>query len=50
MDYHWKIEDQMIKAERNQMRYKKSWYWKYIYSIDFIFQFYIFVFTFYFTT
>jgi hypothetical protein len=23
MDYHWEIEDQRMKAERNQMRYKK---------------------------
>jgi hypothetical protein len=23
MDYHWKIEDRRMKAERNQMRYKK---------------------------
>jgi hypothetical protein len=22
MDYHWDIENQRIKAERNQMRYK----------------------------
>jgi hypothetical protein len=26
MDYHWDIEDQRIKAERNQMRYKKQCY------------------------
>jgi hypothetical protein len=26
MDYHWDIEDRRIKAERNQMRYKKQWY------------------------
>jgi hypothetical protein len=26
MDYHLDIEDQRIKAERNQMRYKKQWY------------------------
>jgi hypothetical protein len=26
MDYHWEIEDQRIKAERNQMRYQKQWY------------------------
>jgi hypothetical protein len=25
MDYHWKIEDQRMKEERNQMRYKKQW-------------------------
>jgi hypothetical protein len=26
MDYHWEIEDQRMKAERNQMSYKKQWY------------------------
>jgi hypothetical protein len=26
MDYHWKIEDQRMKAEKNKMRYKKQWY------------------------
>jgi hypothetical protein len=26
MDYHWENEDQKMKAERNQMRYKKQWY------------------------
>jgi hypothetical protein len=25
-DYHWEIEDQRMKGERNQMRYKKQWY------------------------
>jgi hypothetical protein len=25
MDYHWEIEDQRMKAERNQMRDKKQW-------------------------
>jgi hypothetical protein len=27
MDYFWDIEDQRINAERNQMRYKKHWYY-----------------------
>jgi hypothetical protein len=26
MDYHWEKEDQRMKAERNQMKYKKQWY------------------------
>jgi hypothetical protein len=26
MDYHWELEDQRMKAKRNQMRYKKQWY------------------------
>jgi hypothetical protein len=26
MDYHWEIEDHRMKAERNQMRYKKQWH------------------------
>jgi hypothetical protein len=26
LNYHWENEDQMIKSERNQMRYNKQWY------------------------
>jgi hypothetical protein len=45
MDYHWEIEDQRMKAERNQMRnkmeYMKQWYYYYIISNYFKFIFVI---------
>jgi hypothetical protein len=40
IDYHWNLEDQRIKTERNQMVYKiKDIKW--FNSIDFIFAYYI---------
>jgi hypothetical protein len=40
MNYHWKIEDQRMNTEKDQMSYKKQWYLQNN-SIKFYFLFFI---------